>query len=1014
MLDISRYPQGLQQIFLQLNPAQLNAVQLNGGKAAILGVPGAGKTRALISLLARCVADGVDPTRILAMTFTRNAAHEMGTRLISIGIPNVTVGTIHSVCNKILHASVPSMMNALKLDDRNRMDMELKMLLNEMQRGRDLPRNGMDRGGVQSFIAACKSRGTAIVENDPFQVNMRLADSIYQEGKRWYSESGLGNAKLATIYKKLDFRRVTKGLYNFDDMLLWTWMLLIGNADNLQYWRSQYDIIIVDEAQDSNPVQWDIARLLAGMKSCILRAEGTKEVGAGGYIEVRNRQLPIGSDETNTALYVYGDPSQCHPAGTKIQVGPRAWKNIENLNKGDTLTRWDRQSQYALHTGVVEDIAVHDHAGAMHRIRVADTFVDCTSNHKFLCRWSDRTDKNLWVTYIMHRRDLGYRVGWCKLFSNHKDNCDNSFHLGQRARIENADGVWILRAHHNKDEASIYENYVAAHWGLPTIMFNPKPATNPLYTEVNIRALFKDLNTNDENTDRALTCLQEHNLDALYPLYPWPEPKSGRTTYFIVHASNIIPGIMSIPIAEGRNNWEPVVRNKVRHYEGPVYSLKVSHDQLYVANGVVTHNSIYRFRHAVPELFVEFAEHECVKQIPLPYNYRSTPGICALGSAIVADKDWHLCGDMIPSGINSDDDLIESLPAIKGYATPEGEAAGALKWAIELAVEHPLGLNSCAILSRTSMALNLCEIECIRQRIPYRKMAAGNFFSSKEIKDLLSYIKVASGADNSAKTLRRIINAPFRFVGRPFLDMCESEAHKEKVAMLDMLQDLLDEASPASARNLREFISLLKSLNRMAVAGARDALDERTDGTKNITQNNPGRMIAMILQRTDYIETLRAEEGLGEDDHRLAAIYELQRIAELFQTTSEFLDYVASLERAIKEASKPGGLKLSEKNQQPALTLSTIHRAKGLEWENVRVVDMVEGRFPHSKAQDEDEELRLLFVAITRAKKECVLTHACGIDTSENERVSNFLLIVRYHLEIITTSENHKGNRVEA
>ena len=1013
MLDISRYPQGLQQVFLQLNPAQLDAVQLNGGKAAILGVPGAGKTRALISLLARCVADGVNPTRILAMTFTRNAAREMSSRLLSIGIPNVTVGTIHSVCNKILHASVPSMMNALKLDDRNRMDIELKILLNEMQRSRDLPRHGMDRGGVQSFIAACKSRGTAIVENDPFQVNMRLADSVYIEGKRWYSESGLGNSKLATIYKKLDFRRVTKGLYNFDDMLLWTWMLLIGNADNLQYWRSQYDMIIVDEAQDSNPVQWDLARLLAGMKSCILRPEGAEAKGAGGYIETRTRQLPTGSDDANTALYVYGDPSQCHPAGTKIQIGSREWRNIEDLVRGDVITRWDRHAQYAVHTGVVKETAVHKHSGSMHRIQVDDTYLDCTPGHKFLCRWTDRTNKSVWVTYMMHRRDLGYRVGWCKLFINRKEN-DNSFHLGRRALIEKADAAWILRVHYSKDEASIYESYVAAHWGLPTIMFQPKPNTNPLYTADNIKAVYKDMNINGENTERALTCLQEHHRDGAYPLYPWPEPKIGRTTYFIVHAANIMQGIMSIPLPEGRNNWQPVVRNTSRQFEGSVYSLDVSHDKLYIANGIVTHNSIYRFRHAEPKLFVEFAKHDCVKRIPLPYNYRSTPGICALGSAIVADKSWHLCGEMIPSGVNSDDDMIASLPVIKGYSTPEGEAAGALKWAIEIAVDHPLGLNSCVILSRTSMALNLAEIECIRQRIPYRKMASGNFFSSKEIKDLLAYIKVASGADSSTKTLRRIVNAPFRFIGRPFLDMCESEARKENVAMLDMLQELIDEAPPSSARNLKEFISLLTSLNRIAVSGAQDALDAKEGGTKSITRNNPGRMLAMVLQRTDYIAALRAEEGLGEDDHRLAAIYELQRIAELFQTTSEFLDYVTSLERAIAAASKPGGLKLSERNQQPALTLSTIHRAKGLEWENVRVIDMVEGRFPHSKAQDEDEELRLLFVAITRAKKECVLTHSCGIDTSENEHVSNFLLIVQYHLEIITTSENHKGNKVEA
>lgn len=731
----------LQAAMQQMNEAQQRVCRLRGGLAAVIGVPGSGKTRSLVNLNACLVAEGLDPSRILAMTFTRNAATEMNERLQGMGIHGARIGTIHSVCLQIIRAEAPYLLESCSLDERNRMAVELKKLLSDMRRARRLPRTRMDKEAIAKFISACKARGGAVVHGDPFGLNAPLMDGMYDEADVWSPPSGLVTDKLTQIYVELEKRRQSRGLYSFDDMLLWAWMTLVSSPDARQRWRLKYDLIIVDECQDSNPVQWDITRLIVGMPSCILRGKAPKESAHSGYIQVRQRFLPKPVPPAQWgSLYVFGDPSQ----------------------------------------------------------------------------------------------------------------------------------------------------------------------------------------------------------------------------------------------------------------------------------------SVYKFRSAVPELFVEFTEREDVDILPLPYNYRSTPGICHAATELVVHKKWHLGGIMLAAGPLSGAGLCETLPSIEGYDYPEEESAAAVRWAMTRAQGHPDGLRSCAVLSRTAVALHLCEVECIRARIPYRKMAAGSFFDSKEVRDVLAYLKVACGKDGDGKELRRIINVPFRYIGRPFIDSCDAQAQCDKTSILDAMLANLDELSPRQAQTVEDFAELLQELNQQAVDAERAHQEKKDDPTipkdaepeeVSARYRGPAAMIATMLDSTGYVDALRSEEGLGEEDSRLACISELQRMAELFQSPIEFLDYVDGLAQAVRNAARQ--LKVRDTDTKPCLTLSTIHRAKGLEWEHVRVVDLVEGRFPHKAAQDVDEELRLLFVAITRAKSECIVSHPCGRNGEESGRESSYIGILKYVAEKVTHSGKYSGSPVE-
>lgn len=741
------YSPGLTAAINEMNDEQQQVCRLNGGLAAIIGVPGSGKTRALVNLLARSVADGLDPSKVLAMTFTRAAAAEMNTRLEQMGVVGGRVGTIHSVCRQILIEET-QVLDGMQLDTRGALSLELKKCLSDLRRERKIPGRGVDKGAVVSFIGAAKARGCVYVDGDPFALNMQLADALYEEAGKWVRECKMQMAQLARVYTEFERRRAERALYGFDDMLLWAWLALISSSDARARWRARWDVIITDETQDSNPTQWDIARMLVGLESCILRRGGEEQRGAGGYIEVNDSVIPL-RDVNPRSMYVFGDSSQ----------------------------------------------------------------------------------------------------------------------------------------------------------------------------------------------------------------------------------------------------------------------------------------SLYKFRAAVPELFVEFACSDDVEMLTLPLNYRSTPAICSLGTALVAGKAWHLAGEMVPAGILKDVAVENSAPQVELFGNEEEEASSAVRWAMELSEGALDGLNDCAILSRTSMALQLCEIECIRARIPYRRMFSGSFFDSKETKDVLAYLQVACGKDGDGRALRRTINSPFRFISRRFIDQCARSAGAERSLMDEMLAEA-GSLSPRPQRALQEWADLLVELNGMAVrseevakrrkerseealeqgfisdgAGEERAMaDKVVEGKADDEQMNqayvgPAKMMATMLRQTDYLESLRREEGLGEEGSRVAMLGELQRMAEQFISPLEFLNYIEELRTAVSVGKKQLGRKDDDARQ--ALTLSTIHRAKGLEWAYVRVIDVMEGRFPHRYARDQDEELRLLYVAVTRAKSECVVT-ATG--------PGEFIALLRYKLGIITGTGNPSEN----
>jgi DNA helicase-2/ATP-dependent DNA helicase PcrA len=976
-----------QAAFERMNDQQVRAASLVSGCAAISGVPGAGKTGTLVNTLARLVLDGhTDGHDVLAMTFTKAAATEMNDRLETMLGPaarRMRVGTIHSVARQIMHDLWPN--DAIpSLDDKGRLPMELKKAIGDLRKEKRIPQRGVDRERVERAVGLAKAYGVGIVHGDIFGLNALLESGLRAVCYDRAPECGMTGKALLELYENYEKRRALAFVHDFDDMLLWAYhALLAAPSNDRAKWQSKWRWIIVDEVQDSNVVQWDLARLLAGLPSICVSDEASRpplsKWSSGGHIiaPCNPKMVPLMQPRSGwpSTLWAFGDAAQCQPAGTKVLVPGGAEVPIESLADGDAVVGWRRHEKTL--TGLRKDtntvkVASRHYVGPMLTLTTSTgESTRCTPEHK----WTVKTvrDPELWCTYLMRKEIDGcvrWRAGWCQMF-----NKEGTDHFKQRVRLEAADAAWVLAVYKSKAEASLQEKLVSSRFNIPLVLFSPK-ANNTLMTQDWLKRFWHDVGPQDH----AEACLAYYGRDPRLPYYVPPASggRQNRTTVCEVAACNLIPEVMQVPVPRLRAKgtaryspeWTPFTLRS-QHFEGSVYSLDVDPCGHYVADGIVTHNSIYRFRGAEPDMFVAWATDPNTTFVPLTVNYRSTRAICQIATGLIRDKEWNLAGAMEAGGPLADE---EGLVRLELYDTPEQEGAAVMEWVKEYVGDDETRLLDIAVASRTSLALDLVELSCLRERIPYRKLSGRSFLESGDIAGLLAYLHVAAQLDPDGRHVRKAINKPFRMIGSHYLNDCEGEARHSGKHLLDVLQQRSDRLSTRQRNAIQRFIDLIVELNQLAIVGEEQALN---GGEKRY--GGPAAMLSEVLGRTDYVEELRREEGLGEDDSRLAAIDELQRMASQFMSTREFLSYIDTVKEALRAAARQGlrrpvAKKDGTKDPRPALTLTTIHSAKGLEFEAVRVVDVSPGRLPHEKNNDTDEELRLFYVAVSRAKSICIVS----------------------------------------
>jgi DNA helicase-2/ATP-dependent DNA helicase PcrA len=378
-----------------------------------------------------------------------------------------------------------------------------------------------------------------------------------------------------------------------------------------------------------------------------------------------------------------------------------------------------------------------------------------------------------------------------------------------------------------------------------------------------------------------------------------------------------------------------------------VRGLSAKHHNVFVVGD--EDQSIYKFRGAEIRNILDFErDHPGARTVKLEQNYRSTGTILDVAGAVIANnlsrKGKRLWTE------NGAGDPVELFRA------PDDRAEAT--WIARRIREHlgRLAYEDFAVLYRTNAQSRQMEEAFRRDKIPYQVVGAVQFYERKEVKDVLAYLKLlANPSDDVA--LRRVVNTPVRGIGDGTMRVVEDVARTRGIPLLAAARRALEDGvlPSRSARMLSTFVALVDELAALAedepAALVLEAVLERTKFDAHLEKSHPG-------ESMDRVENVRA---------LVSAAVEYEKEAE-DPGLQGFLDRSALVSDADEVGARPG------------VTLMTIHCAKGLEFPVVFLAGLEENLFPHSRsvasADDLEEERRLCYVAITRARERLFLSHA--------------------------------------
>ncbi len=365
--------------------------------------------------------------------------------------------------------------------------------------------------------------------------------------------------------------------------------------------------------------------------------------------------------------------------------------------------------------------------------------------------------------------------------------------------------------------------------------------------------------------------------------------------------------------------------------------------------------SIYAFRGATIRNIVEFEQdYPQARTILLEQNYRSTQRILRAANAVIArnpkrrEKNlWSEAGDG---------------PMIVGYvADDEHDEASFVATKIdELADEHGVRPGDVAVFYRTNAQSRALEEVLVRRGLPYKVVGGTRFYERREIKDALAYLRVVANPLDDV-SLRRILNVPKRGIGDRAEGAVAALADRERIPFVAALGRVEDAPGIAtrSVAAVRAFTTLLEGLRELA--------EDDSTGV--------GDLLEAVLDRSGYLAELRASPD-PQDETRVENLAELVAVAREFDdnypegTLTDFLEQVSLVADA--DEIPDGG--------EGVVTLMTLHTAKGLEFPVVFLTGLEDGTFPHQRSLDDpaelEEERRLAYVGITRARERLYLTRA--------------------------------------
>lgn len=396
------------------------------------------------------------------------------------------------------------------------------------------------------------------------------------------------------------------------------------------------------------------------------------------------------------------------------------------------------------------------------------------------------------------------------------------------------------------------------------------------------------------------------------------------------------------------------------------------HENLFVVGD--PDQTIYEWRGARPEILIHFDEDfKGTQTIIMNQNYRSTPQILELGNHIIKNNTLRVQKDMFTQ-------TEGGVDVVHFHAQSEFEEG---VWIINeikrLHTKEKAEYSDIAVLYRANYISRNIEQALIQAGIPYTIFGSIRFFERKEIKDVLSYLRLIEAGDNLS--FLRVINSPIRGLGKKYIELIKDTAYRQRISLLEAMEYNLDRPE-FNRPGAIEFIQLIRKF----------------------------RLRKNEVKVSDLVKELLDESGLTEflrrdgDAERLENITELINSIIILETTDK---EPLKLSRYLQEVALYTDIDM-EKEEENKVKLMTIHIAKGLEFPHVFLCGFNDGILPNATSIKErglraiEEERRLAYVAVTRAEKSLYLTESEGFNmrTGLNKMPSRFIFEISEKLYV--------------
>ena len=968
-----------------LNDAQRAAVTCGNGPKLVIAGAGSGKTRTITYRVAYLMTRGIQPSQIFLATFTNKAARAMLSRVETLTgseAGKVWGGTFHAIGNRLLrrHGVLVGLQpNYTIFDEEDARDL-LKVCISDAKvkiEEKRFPAPGV----VQDLISFA------------FNTQRPLASAI-DERTPHFTEWTQELERVSTLYGTK--KRIANAV-DYDDLLSFWWRLLIDHPEVAKRLGAQLRHLLVDEYQDTNTIQAEIVERIAEHNGrnlmvvgddaqCVMQGtriftpKGYKPVetlqvgdlvlaGAGNgrlvpericvvrksqhkrYLAIRVREGVTLRASPNHLCFAKVVPQDkwwyvylMYREGLGFRIGishiSRNGRNSPTAQMRTTSEKADKLWLLEAHGSRQEAQYQELVLGLKYQIpqalfrsdvqmggktkmtteQVSALFVEFGQNGRQLLKdrelqfdypsfepKASRSQKRIAINLIMAgaKNGAGRRTD-----QSHEVVCES--YLGKKvikkfSAVHYRDGYWRLR--------KMSRDY--------RVVLDLAEKLRKAFTE------------------------SGHQASIHYKARFVPA-KAMNGTFRLMPAAGLSPG-MKVPVMQ-EGHIVPAIIESVEwkdNVEGvPFYDLEVERSHNMVSEGIVTHNSIYKFRGANYDNILKFPERNPGTEIfKLEANYRSTPEILEFTNASILHNQRQYRKTLTAQRSRG------SLPVVLPVNDVYQEAAFVAERILQLRDED-IPLVDMAVLYRAHAHSSILQAELIKRNIPYEVRSGVRFFEQAHIKDVTAFLKVLDNPFDEIAWRRlwlmlpRIGNAT---AARLWETIRQAANPLEAAVTPSLCTSLPSSAQPAFKRFQQDLRAL-----------------------RSAAEDHPPHELILAVMDTAYPEFLRAKYEVYQS--RLQDLQQLAVFARSYRTLRSLLSELVLLgELYGQDVTGAGG------SDTERLVLSSVHQAKGLEWRVVFLIRMCDGDFPSDIAlrepDGEEEERRIFYVASTRAKDELYLTH---------------------------------------